>query len=71
MPLLERTVVPTMVGLPVRKGERLGRIEVWEGDRLVASSNLIAAASVSEPGALGKAAWFAERTAENVWDIVT
>ena len=71
VPLLERTVVPTMVGLPVRKGERLGRIEVWEGDRLVASSNLIAAASVSEPGALGKAAWFAERTAANFWDIVT
>ena len=71
VPLLERTVVPTMVGLPVRKGERLGRIEVWEGDRLVASSNLIAAASVSEPGALGKAAWFAERTAENFWELVT
>ena len=68
VPLLERTVVPTMVGLPVRKGERLGRVEVWEGDRLVASSNLIAAASVSEPGALGKAAWFAERTAENLWE---
>ncbi len=71
VPLLERTVVPTMVALPVREGERLGRVEVWEGDRMVASSNLIAAASVSEPGALGKAAWFAERTAENVWELVT
>ena len=71
VPLLERTVFPTMVGLPVRKGERLGRVEVWEGDRLVASSNLIAATSVSEPGALGKASWFAERTAENLWELVT
>ena len=71
VPLLERTVVPTMVALPVRKGERLGRIEIWEGDRLVASSNLVAAASVSEPGTLGKTAWFAERTADNLWDIVT
>ena len=71
VPLLERTVLPTMVGLPVRKGERLGRVEVWEGDRLVASSNLIAAESISEPGNLGKAVWFAERTAENMWELVT
>ena len=71
VPLLERTVLPTMVALPVREGERLGRVEVWEGDRLVASSNLIAATSVSEPGAFGKAAWFAERTAENLWELVT
>ncbi|MGI8886879.1 MAG: D-alanyl-D-alanine carboxypeptidase family protein [Gaiellaceae bacterium] len=71
VPLLERTYVPTMVGLPVRAGERLGRVEVWEGDRLVASSNLVAAESVSEPGNLGQAVWLAERTAENVWELVT
>jgi len=71
VPLLERTYVPTMVGLPVRAGERLGRVEVWEGERLVASSNLVAAESVSEPGNLGKAVWLAERTAENMWELVT
>ncbi len=71
VPLLERTYMPAMVGLPVREGERLGRVEVWEGDRLVASSNLIAAESVSEPGSLGKAVWLAERTAENMWELVT
>ena len=32
-PLLERTVQPTRVALPVRAGQRLGRVEVWEGDR--------------------------------------
>ncbi len=71
VPLLERTVLPTMVALPVREGERLGRVEVWEGDRLVASSNLVAAKPVSEPGNLGKAVWLAERTAENMWELVT
>jgi len=71
VPLLQRTVLPTMVGLPVRKGERLGRVEVWEGDRLVGLSNLVAANAVSEPGNLGKVAWFAERTAENMWELVT
>jgi D-alanyl-D-alanine carboxypeptidase (penicillin-binding protein 5/6) len=70
-PLLQRVVAPTSVGLPVRRGQRLGRVEVWNGDRLVASSNLVAATSISEPGLAGKAAWFAERTAENLWDLVT
>jgi serine-type D-Ala-D-Ala carboxypeptidase (penicillin-binding protein 5/6) len=70
-PLLERTVLPTRVELPVREGQRLGRVEVWEGERLVASSSLIAAESVSEPGAFGKAWWFVETTAANAWEVVT
>lgn len=70
-PLLERTVLPTRVALPVREGQRLGRVEVWEGDRLLASSNLIAAEPVSEPGTLGKAWWFVETTAANAWEVLT
>ena len=69
--LVERVVAPTELGLPVREGRRLGRVEIWDGDRLVASSNLVAAADVSEPGLLGKSAWFAERTAANLWDVVS
>ena len=70
-PLLERTVLPTRVALPVREGQRLGRVEVWEGDRLVASSNLVAAESVAESGALSTAWWFLQTTAANAWEIVT
>jgi serine-type D-Ala-D-Ala carboxypeptidase (penicillin-binding protein 5/6) len=69
--LLERVVAPTSVGLPVRKGQRLGRVEVWDGDRLLASSNLVAATDVSEPGFLGKAGWFARRTTSNLWGLVS
>ena len=69
--LTERVVAPESVGLPVRMGERLGRVDVYEGRRLVASSPLVAAAGVSEPGILGKALWFVTRTAENLWGIVT
>jgi D-alanyl-D-alanine carboxypeptidase len=69
--LTERVVAPASVGLPIREGQRLGRVEIWDGDRLVASSNLVAAADVSEPGFLRKSAWFAERTAANLWDIVS
>ncbi|MEX0851540.1 MAG: D-alanyl-D-alanine carboxypeptidase family protein [Gaiellaceae bacterium] len=69
--LLERVVAPTATGLPVRRGQILGRVEVYDGDRIIASSNLVAVAAVSEPGVAGKAKWFVERTAEHAWEIVT
>jgi len=70
-PLVERVVAPSSVALPVRKGQRLGRVEVYDGNRLVASSNLVAAAAVAEPGPMGKARWYATRTAANFWGIFT
>jgi serine-type D-Ala-D-Ala carboxypeptidase (penicillin-binding protein 5/6) len=69
--LLERVVAPSSVVLPVRKGQRLGRVEVWDGNRLLASSSLVAATDISEPGFLGKAGWFARRTASNLWGLVS
>jgi D-alanyl-D-alanine carboxypeptidase (penicillin-binding protein 5/6) len=68
-PLVERIVAPGVAELPVRKGERLGKVEVYDGTRLVASSKLVAAESVSEPGWLGKASWYAQQTAANLWGI--
>src|SRR5262245_13603440 len=68
-PLVERVVAPSSVELPVRKGQRLGRVQVWDGDELVAESSLVAAEEVTEPGFLGKTKWFAERTAANLWGI--
>ena len=59
------------VALPVRKGQRFGRVEVYDGNRLVASSNLVAAASIADPGLLAKVRWYAAQTAENLWEIVT
>ena len=69
--LVERVVVPEWVGVPVRKGAPLGRVEVYAGDRLLASSNLVAASDVSEPGVFGKAWWYVRTTAGNLWDVVT
>jgi D-alanyl-D-alanine carboxypeptidase (penicillin-binding protein 5/6) len=69
--LVERVVAPSSIALPVRKGQRVGRVEVYEGNRLVASSMLVAARSVSEPGLLGKARWYASRTVANLWGLVT
>jgi hypothetical protein len=66
---VERVVAPESVGIPVRKGQRLGRVEVYAGDRLLASANLVAADSVSEPGFLDKAWWYVETTAGNFLEI--
>ena len=70
-PLVERVVAPSSVALPVKEGQRLGRVEVYEENRLVASSNLVAAHSVAEPGLLGKSRWYATQTAANLWGLVT
>ena len=70
-PLVERVIAPTTLALPVAKGQRLGRVEVYDGNRLVAASNLVAAESVAEAGFLAKAAWYASQTARNLWGIVT
>jgi D-alanyl-D-alanine carboxypeptidase (penicillin-binding protein 5/6) len=70
-PLVERVVAPTSVSLPVRRGASLGRVEIFAGDRLLASSSLVAAEDVSEPGLLGKAAWYVQETASELWGILT
>ncbi len=69
--LVERVVAPTSVALPVRNGQRLGRVEVYAGNRLLASASLVAASDVSEPGLLGKAAWYAWETVAELWGLLT
>ena len=70
-PLIERVIAPTTLSLPVAKGARLGRVEVYDGNRLVASSNLVAAESVAEAGFFAKATWYATETARNLWGMIT
>jgi D-alanyl-D-alanine carboxypeptidase (penicillin-binding protein 5/6) len=71
VPLVERVVAPSAVALPVRKGQRLGTVDVYAAKRLLASADLVAAEPVPEPGLLGKARWYAEQTLENLWELVT
>lgn len=70
-PLLERIVAPTAVPLPVRAGQRLGEVRVYDGDRLVAAAPLVAARAVAEPGAFGKMAWYARRTLHHLVGFVS
>jgi len=70
-PLVERVVAPSSVALPVRKGQSLGQVAVFDGARLVAREQLVAGRDVSAPGLLGTAGWYVRRTAANLWGIVS
>jgi D-alanyl-D-alanine carboxypeptidase (penicillin-binding protein 5/6) len=69
--LVERVVAPTALALPVAAGQRIGRVEVYDGDRLVASANLVAAEAVADAGVWAKAKWYATQTIRNLWEVVT
>lgn len=66
-PLVERVVAPVGVELPVRKGQKLGEVRVYDRERLIARSPLVASRSVVEPGSLDRAGWFVGRAARNVF----
>ena len=68
-PLVERVVAPSAVRLPVRRGEALGRVEVWRGKRLIGSRPLRAARTVERPGAAGRLGWYAGRTMHHLLGI--
>jgi len=65
-PLLERVIAPTVVSLPVVRGRRLGRIEVWDGPTLLGTRPLLAARSVPRPGFGGRLRWYATRTGHHL-----
>ena len=44
---------------------------MYDGNRLVASSNLTAATSVEDAGFFAKARWYATQTMGNLWEIVS
>jgi D-alanyl-D-alanine carboxypeptidase (penicillin-binding protein 5/6) len=61
-PLVERIVAPTAVTVPVRRGERLGRIEIWNGKILLGMRPLLAGRSIARPSLAGRLRWYAGRT---------
>jgi D-alanyl-D-alanine carboxypeptidase (penicillin-binding protein 5/6) len=68
-PLAARVVAPSALSLPVRRGERLGRIEVWAGGTLLGARPLVAARSVSRPGIGGRIRWYATRSMHDLWGL--
>jgi D-alanyl-D-alanine carboxypeptidase (penicillin-binding protein 5/6) len=54
-PLREVVVAPAVARLPVRKNQRVGTVRVYDGERLVAESPLIATRAVERPGFVARA----------------
>jgi D-alanyl-D-alanine carboxypeptidase (penicillin-binding protein 5/6) len=69
-PVVERVIAPSAVTLPVRQGQRLGRVDLWAGGRLLGSRPLVAARSVSRPGVGGRLRWYATRTVQDLWGFI-
>ena len=69
-PLVERVVAPAVVALPVRRGQRLGEVRVYEGRRLLGRRPLVAARTIERPGFGDRVAWYAGRAAGNLWSLV-
>ena len=65
-PILERIIAPTAVGLPVTRGERLGRIEIWSAGKLLGTRPLLAGRTVARPGLGGRLRWYSTRTIHNL-----
>jgi serine-type D-Ala-D-Ala carboxypeptidase (penicillin-binding protein 5/6) len=70
-PLVERVVAPRGVQLPVRKGEQLGEVRVYDRGRLIGRSPLVAARSVGEPNAVERAGWYTGQAAQNMWGWIS
>jgi D-alanyl-D-alanine carboxypeptidase (penicillin-binding protein 5/6) len=70
-PLVERVTAPVAMSLPVKRGQPVGRVEVWSRGRLVGSRPLVAARSVAQPGLTGRVEWYAGRTVHHVAGLLT
>jgi serine-type D-Ala-D-Ala carboxypeptidase (penicillin-binding protein 5/6) len=69
--LVERVVAPAEVALPVRRGQRLGEVQVLDRGRVIASSPLVARDAIPRPGRAGRVRFYAGRTVHHLWGFVT
>lgn len=65
-PLVEQVVLPSLLELPVRRGQVVGEVRVFDRRRLVGRSPLVAAESRDEPDFLDRSGWYADRAVEHV-----
>ena len=65
-PLRERVIASAVLDLPVKRGERVGEVQVFSGKRLVGLSPLIVGRSVAKPNAAERVGFYAERTLRHI-----
>lgn len=64
--LTEKIVAPRFTELPVKRGQVLGRIQVWLGPDLLGERPLVASRSIAKPGPGGRVGWYAHRTVHDI-----
>lgn len=65
-PLVQRVVLTDLVDLPVRRGDVLGELRVYDRGKLLGRAPLVAAVDRKEPGAVDRVKWYASRTASHI-----
>jgi D-alanyl-D-alanine carboxypeptidase len=69
-PLVERVVLAAEAELPVRKGQRLGEVRVFDRGKVIARSELVAARAVARPGSLARVGFYAGRTLDHLGGLL-
>ena len=69
-PLVQRVVLPVEAALPVRKGQRLGEVQILDRGAVIARSPLVAADSIARPGTLGRVGFYAGRTLDHLGGLL-
>jgi serine-type D-Ala-D-Ala carboxypeptidase (penicillin-binding protein 5/6) len=70
-PIVERVIAQAAASLPVRRGQPLGEIRVYQGPRLLARGALVAERTVRRPGVLGRTGYYAGRTVRHMWGWIS
>jgi hypothetical protein len=70
-PFVRRLVAADAAELPVARGQTLGRVQIYQRGRLVGSVRLVAGRSASQPGVGGRVGWYARRTLDHMWGMLT
>ena len=65
-PLVERVVVPTLLELPVRRGQVVGELRVYDRKKIVGRTPLVAGESREEPGFTARSGWYAGRAVDHI-----
>jgi serine-type D-Ala-D-Ala carboxypeptidase (penicillin-binding protein 5/6) len=65
-PLVQQVVLPSQVDLPVRVGDVLGQLRVYERGRLLARTPLVANEERDAPSSVERVKWYAGRAASHI-----
>jgi serine-type D-Ala-D-Ala carboxypeptidase (penicillin-binding protein 5/6) len=65
-PLEQRVVLPNLAELPIRRGDILGELRIYERRRLIARSPLVAAETREAPTTVERVKWYAGRTLSHI-----